>query len=95
MIPIALRVVDPREDELPNAGLLVLEDAEKGTTRAVDTSSKRVRRGYAETAARRTAAFRRWCTNSGIQAFTMMTDSDPIVPLIELFSRRASRRGPS
>jgi uncharacterized protein (DUF58 family) len=92
---IALRVVDPREDQLPDAGLLVLEDAEKGATRAIDTSSRRVRKRYAETAARHSAAFQRWCTNSGIQAFTMTTDADPIVPLIELFSRRAARRGPS
>jgi uncharacterized protein (DUF58 family) len=92
---IALRVVDPREDELPAAGLLVVEDAERGATRAIDTSSRRVRKRYAETAARRSAAFQRWCTNSGIQAFTMTTDADPIVPLIELFSRRAARRGPS
>ena len=38
-------------------------------------------------------AFQRWCANSGIQAFTMTTDVDPIVPLIELFSKRATRRG--
>jgi len=92
---IALRVVDPREDQLPVAGLLVLEDAEKGETRAIDTGSRRVRKRYAEAAARRSAAFQRWCTNSGIQAFTMITDADPIIPLIELFSRRATRRGPS
>ena len=92
---IALRVVDPREDQLPDAGLLVLEDAEKGTTRAIDASSKRLRKHYVETATRRSAAFQRWCTNSGIQGFTMRTDADPIVPLIELFSRRATRRGPS
>ncbi len=30
---IALRVVDPREDQLPNAGLLALEDAEQGVSR--------------------------------------------------------------
>lgn len=92
---IALRVVDPREVELPGAGLLVLEDAEKGAIRTVDTSSRKVRARYAEAAARRSAAFRRWCTNSGIQGFTMETDADPIGPLIELFSRRATRRGPS
>jgi hypothetical protein len=92
---IALRIVDPRESELPSAALLLLEDAEKGTARTIDTGSRRVRGGYAEAAARRSAAFQRWCTNSGIQGFTMATDADPIVPLIELFSRRATRRGPS
>jgi hypothetical protein len=90
---IALRVVDGREDRLPAAGLLALEDAERGLSRFVDTGSARVRRRYAATAARRSADFQRWCANSGIQAFTMTTETDPIVPLIELFSRRAARRG--
>src|SRR5262249_21947424 len=78
---IALRVVDPREDRLPTAGLLALEDAEGGAARVVDSSSARVRRRYAEAAARRSATFQRWCANSGIQAFTMTTEADPIVPL--------------
>jgi len=59
----------------------------------VDTSSSRLRKQYARSAAARTQAFQRWCANSGIQAFTMTTDLDPIVPLIELFTRRATRRG--
>jgi len=90
---IALRVVDPRENELPASGLLSLEDVERGTKRIVDSSSRRLRKSYAAAAAARTQTFQRWCANSGIQAFTMMTDMDPIVPLIELFSRRATRRG--
>src|SRR5271155_5477548 len=32
---IALRVVDPRENKLPKAGLLALEDAEGGATRMI------------------------------------------------------------
>ncbi len=90
---IALRVVDPREMKLPAAGLLSLEDVERGKKRFVDSSSRRLRREYAAAAANRTQAFQRWCANSGIQPFTMMTDNDPIVPLIELFSRRNTRRG--
>jgi len=90
---IALRVVDPREETLPPAGLLALEDAERSLARMIDAGSSRVRKRYAEAAARRTATFQRWCANSGIQAFTMSTETDPIVPLIELFSRRAARRG--
>jgi uncharacterized protein (DUF58 family) len=89
----ALRVVDPPEVLQPEAGFLSLDDAERGTTRLVDTSSARVRRNFARTAEQRAAVFQRWCANSGIQAFTMMTDVDPIVPLIELFARRATRRG--
>jgi uncharacterized protein (DUF58 family) len=90
---IALRVVDPRENVLPDAGLLSLEDVELRKKRFVDSSSRRLRRSYAELAAKRAQSFQRWCTNSGIQPFTMMTDTDPIQPLIELFSRRNTRRG--
>jgi len=90
---IALRVVDPRETRLPDAGLLSLEDAERGDRKMLDSSSTRLRKQHAQAAAARTQSFQRWCANSGIQAFTMTTDLDPIVPLIELFTRRATRRG--
>jgi uncharacterized protein (DUF58 family) len=90
---IAIRVVDPREEELPPAGLIALEDAERGVAHMTDSSSARVRRSYKQAAAKRAQAFLRWCGNSGVEPFTMATDSDPILPLIELFARRAARRG--
>jgi len=40
---IAVHLVDPRERELPDVGLLALEDAETGAWRWVDTASPRVR----------------------------------------------------
>lgn len=92
---IALRVVDPRETALPAAGLLALEDAESGAARLVDSSSSRVRKYYAQSAAASSHEFQRWCANSGVEAFTLGTEVDPIVPLIELFARRAARRGGS
>jgi uncharacterized protein (DUF58 family) len=90
---IAIRVVDPRETKLPDAGILALEDVERGQKRFIDSSSRRLRRDYAKAALDRAQSFQRWCANSGIEPFTMMTDSDPIIPLIELFSRRNTRRG--
>ena len=44
---IALRVVDPRENKLPDAGLLSLEDVERGKKRFIDSSSRRLRKEYA------------------------------------------------
>jgi uncharacterized protein (DUF58 family) len=90
---IALRIVDPRENQLPHAGLLSLEDPEAGSRRMVDSSSRRVRTNYARAAAGRAMIFQRWCANSGIHGFTMSTEVDPIAPLIEMFTRRAARRG--
>ena len=84
----------PAKTQLPDAGLLALEDAERGSKQhgrlelapGPQTLCRRRRSS-------RSQAFQRWCANSGIQAFTMTTDLDPIVRLIELFSRRATRRG--
>jgi uncharacterized protein (DUF58 family) len=90
---IALRVVDPREEKLPDAGLIALEDAEGGQAGVSDSSSASVQRRYRRNALERSQTFLRWCANSGIQAFSLPTDVDPILPLIELFSKRATRRG--
>jgi uncharacterized protein (DUF58 family) len=90
---IALRVVDPREDQVPDAGIISLLEAETGRTRLLDTASARVRKQHARAGAARGQALQRWCANAGVHPFTMSTDVDPIIPLIELFSRRAIRRG--
>jgi uncharacterized protein (DUF58 family) len=90
---IAIRVVDPREDRLPAAGLISVEEPEGGGVRLADSSSASVRRYYNQVGTKRAQAFVRWCANSGIEPFTMTTDTDPILPLIELFAQRAARRG--
>jgi uncharacterized protein (DUF58 family) len=43
---VAVRITDPREDELPNVGFLEVEDSETGSRRLVDTSDRRVRASY-------------------------------------------------
>jgi uncharacterized protein (DUF58 family) len=47
---LAAEVVDPRELELPDVGLLHLVDPETGAMREVQTSSSRLRQRYAEAA---------------------------------------------
>jgi uncharacterized protein (DUF58 family) len=90
---IAIRLVDPREEALPDAGLLALEDAELGTRTIVNSSARRVRSGYAEAALKRRQEHRRWCSDAGITGFEISTDDDPIGPLIRYFTGRAHRRG--
>ena len=43
---IALRIVDPAEIELPDAGILKLQDPETGETIMINSSSKIVREKY-------------------------------------------------
>ncbi|QEH38233.1 hypothetical protein OJF2_68310 [Aquisphaera giovannonii] len=90
---IAIRIVHPLEEELPAAGILSLEDAETGNRLIVDSSSKKQRAVYARSAAERKQSFPRWCGSAGVDGFTLSTEVDPIRGLIELFSRRSTRRG--
>lgn len=89
---IAIRLVDPREEELPDVGLLDLEDAEQGSRRWVDSSARRVREDYTELARERRTSFRRWCSAAGVTGYEISTLTDPIGPLIRIFTGRASRR---
>ena len=43
---IAIQVYDKREAQLPDVGLMRVLDAERGTVRWIDTSSRRVRQAY-------------------------------------------------
>src|SRR5262249_1589126 len=90
---IALRLVDPREERLPDAGLLDLEASEDHTRCVVDSSSRGVRTAYAEAAERRRTEFRRFCASAGLSGFEIPPALDPIGPLTQLFTGRARRRG--
>jgi uncharacterized protein (DUF58 family) len=90
---IAIRLVDPREEELPDAGLINLEDAELGSKRWLDSSSRRVHKDFESLALERRTAFRRWCSAAGVGGYEVSTLTDPIGPLIRIFTGRATRRG--
>ncbi len=92
---IALRLVEPRENALPDAGLIDLDDAEQGTRRTVDSGSRRVRDHYQSAAEGRRMAFRRWCSSAGVAGSEMDTSVDPIGPLTRVLQGRdRTRRRP-
>lgn len=90
---IALRLVEPREERLPAAGLVAIQDAETGGRKIVDTSSSRVRAAYARAAEARKVAFRAFCGEGGLVGHDLPTDEDPLGPLLRVFHGRAARRG--
>src|SRR6516162_10101290 len=63
---IAVHVGDPREEELPNVGLLEVEDAETGKRRLLDTGSRAVRAAYAERGRARRQALRQLARSAQI-----------------------------
>lgn len=90
---IALRVVDEVEEVLPDAGLIVVKEAETGRRRLVNTHSAAGRDAYAAAAAARRTAFHRWADATGVAGHDLPTGPDPIQTLTRIFHDRATRRG--
>ena len=88
---IAITLQDRREAEMPNVGLIELEDAETGERIIVDTRSEQGRQLYAEfnkkTDAERQQAFR----TSQIDSIDIRTDEPYVTPLIRFFRQRSAR----
>src|SRR5215831_4313318 len=71
---VAVRLADPREEELPAVGLLELEDAETGERLLLDTNSRQVRAAYAKSAAARREALRELTRSARIDLVDVTTD---------------------
>ncbi|MEW6072097.1 MAG: DUF58 domain-containing protein [Planctomycetota bacterium] len=90
---IAVRVYDPLEEELPPAGMLLLEDLESGRTLEVDTDSARVRAAWRDAAAARRAALLATLRRAQVDLVDVGTTEDVADPLRRLFHLRARRGG--
>ena len=85
---IALKVSDPREKEMPDVGIVELQDAETGRKVWVDTASKAVRAYYAESWKEREAKTLDMLLRNRIDVADISTDSDYVAELIKLFKKR-------
>jgi uncharacterized protein (DUF58 family) len=88
---VALPIVDPREESLPDAGLLEVADAETGVRHLLDTSSRDVRRRYQENALARRKNLESLFSRHGIDAIALRTDRSFVQPLMGFFQRRVKR----
>ncbi|WPJ97479.1 DUF58 domain-containing protein [Coraliomargarita algicola] len=88
---VSIALSDPREYELPQVGLITLEDAETGEMVEVDTSSRHVRERYREHARQRHENFKLGMRKKGLDWVEARTDEPYLPALRQLFARRASR----
>ena len=89
---ICTPVSDPAESELPDVGLVELEDPETGELTLVDTSSAKVRRAFAARAAAEREELRRFFVKTGIDTMPISTDRPYVDEVRRLFKRRARKR---
>ena len=88
---IAITLQDRREMELPDVGLIELEDAETGETMVVDTRSAEARQLYTALNQRTDAERRQIFRASQVDSIDIRTDEPYVKPLIRFFRQRAAR----
>lgn len=89
---IAAEVRDPREDELPDIGPMILEDPETGRQLELDTSRPEVRRAFAEAAAAQRAKRHESIVGTGAAHLVVSTDRDWLEDLLRFLEHRKRRR---
>jgi uncharacterized protein (DUF58 family) len=88
---LAVEVVDPRELELPDVGILEVYDPETGDGRELNTSSARVRAAFAAEAAAQRDRIAREVRSGGADHLVLRTDSDWLLDLVRFVSWRRER----
>jgi uncharacterized protein (DUF58 family) len=88
---VGLCLVDPRERELADLGLVLVEHLESGERLWVDTSRQEVRAAYASAAGARMGRLRRLFHQSGSDLVEIPVGGSYVTPLIHFFRRRAQR----
>jgi uncharacterized protein (DUF58 family) len=88
---VAIEIRDPREQELPNAGVLWLVDPETGRQVRADTRSPKLRARFAAAAAQERAQVARTLTSAGARHVVLSTSGDWLRSLA-VFLRRGRHR---
>jgi uncharacterized protein (DUF58 family) len=88
---IPIQIVDPREEELPDLGIVLMEDLETGELFEVDTSSARARDYYATRVAKQRAAREQFWKRLRLDHLTIHTNRSYVRPIVDLFRLRQKR----
>ena len=89
---VAVRLYDPLENELPDLGLLVMQDAETGEQLFVDTHDRAFRKRFTAAAETREAELRSGFVHAGVDALELSTADDlanAILRFADLRKRRS------
>ncbi len=89
---VAIRLLDPREYELPDAGVIVVEDAETGDQLTVDSSDAEFRHRLREAGEHREAELRAATLRAGVDIYEVSTTDDLVPALVRMIEARKRRR---
>lgn len=90
---IAVSVTDPREESLPDVGLIYLEDAESGEVIELDSGSASVREAYEKQSRKRRENTATRIRSLGIDFLELMNGEPWMPTLVSFFKSRRQRSG--
>jgi uncharacterized protein (DUF58 family) len=89
---VAVRLVDPREIELPDVGPVILQDSETGEQVFVDTGDRAFRQRFEAAVRAREAAVGDAFRRAGVDAMSLSTDEDLVAAIVRMATLRRRRR---
>ncbi len=89
---MAVRLWDPRETDLPDVGVVLVEDSETGAQMSVDTSDRGFRRRFHDAARRREAELAQTFIRAGVDELPLSTQEDLVLAILRFASLRGRAR---
>ena len=89
---LPIRLWDPREVELPDVGVVLVEDSETGEQLHVDTRDKRLRQRFSEAAQRRETDLSQTFKRAGVDALSLSTEEDLVRAVLRFATLRKRTR---
>ena len=89
---VGVRIHDKRESEMPNIGLVPMQDMETNKLVYVDTSDKEIRLNYSKTRSQKIKELNKIFETNGVDLVQISTGEDYVKPLVNFFKRRGKRK---
>ncbi|MDG1528766.1 MAG: DUF58 domain-containing protein [Polaribacter sp.] len=85
-----IKVFDKHDEEIPNLGIVPMEDAETGNVQLINTSSKKIRSNYIANALRLNDYYKKTFSRSGAGTITTRVDENYVKKLLGYFKHKGS-----
>jgi uncharacterized protein (DUF58 family) len=89
---VCTRLLDPRERQLPDAGLVLLQDNEDGKRVLIDTSGPRFKQGWSAQQQKHMGDWVHWVRSLGASSLLLSTDQESVPALHRFLQEREARR---
>ena len=89
---IAIRLTDPAELELPDVGVMIMEDAETGEQLYVDTRDKKFRTNFQTAMQQREENLKQAFKRAGVDMLTLSTSDDMVRSIVRFAKQREKMR---